>query len=136
MEAAIDEAASALLQELTVDGAQIELDPEVVRRQDIMEEVARRRAATDEAPGVRLRRKSDAIFAKFDADADGFLSFTELRSLGAATGGDLTELAYGAICAEVEADAKRGVTPDELFRMYTDAEMGDAERDYNIVFRK
>lgn len=133
MEAAIEEAASSLIKELTIDG-ELQIDPEVARRQEIMEEVARRRAAMDEAPEVRLRRKSDRIFAKFDVDADGYLSFKELRALGAATGGDLTELAYGAICAEVDADAKRGVTPDELFRMYTDAEMGDADRDYNIVF--
>lgn len=135
MEAAIEEAAGSLLQELTIDG-ELQIDPEVVRRQEIMEEVARRRAAMDEVPEVRLRAKSDAIFAKFDTDADGFLGYLELRALGAATGGELSELAYGAICAEVEADAARGVSSDELFRMYTDAEVGDADRDYNLLFRR
>ena len=66
----------------------------------------------------------------------GYLNYAELASLGAATGGELPEMAYCAICEEVGADAKRGVTRQELFTMYTDAGMGDANRDFNLIFRQ
>ena len=57
-----------------------------------------------------MRQKSDAIFGHFDADADGFLNYSELSALGAATGGgELSQLAYGAVCHEVGADAARGM---------------------------
>ena len=74
-----------------------------------MEEVARRRGAKQHDERTRLRQKSDAIFGRFDADADGFLNFGELSALGAATGGgELSQLAYGAVCHEVGADSARG----------------------------
>eukprot|EP00966_Prymnesium_polylepis_P126266 2920196-Prymnesium_polylepis.1 len=66
----------------------------------------------------------------------GYLNFTELVALGAATGGELPEMAYCAICLEVGADAKKGVTRQELLTMYTDAGMGDANRDFNLIFQR
>ena len=111
----------------------LRVDPETARQMEIVEEVKRRRQQDEPA---RLRHKSDAIFGRFDVDGDGFLNFAELSVLGAATGGgELSQLAYGAVCHEIGADAARGVTCDELFKLYTDADMGDANRDYNLIFR-
>ena len=80
----------------------MKVDPETERQMEIVAEVARRREQDEPA---RLRVKSDAIFGRFDVDADGFLSFAELSALGAATGGgELSQLAYGAGCHEIGAD--------------------------------
>ena len=80
----------------------MKVDPETERQMEIVAEVARRREQDEPA---RLRVKSDAIFGRFDVDADGFLSFAELSALGEATGGgELSQLAYGAGCHEIGAD--------------------------------
>ena len=68
------------IQEMCKEHGSLKVDPEDVRRQEIMEEVARRRSAkqqegTDER--ARLRQKSDAIFGHFDADADGTPDFCD-----------------------------------------------------------
>ena len=101
------------IQEMCKEHGSLKVDPEDVRRQEIMEEVARRRSAKQQESAderARLRQKSDAIFGHFDADADGFLNYSELSALGAATGGgELSQLAYGAVCHEVGADAARGM---------------------------
>jgi hypothetical protein len=109
--------------------------PAKQREQEVEEELERRREQQAAKSGKsRQREKSDALFDHFDVDRDGFLSYKELAALGKATGGDLPEIAYGAICGEVHADPKRGVSRDELFRLYTDAGMGNVARDYNLVF--
>ena len=82
----------------------------------------------------RMREKSDAIFAHFDVDQDGFLKYAELAALGSATGGNLPEIAFGAICEELNADPTKGIDRNALFCLYTDAGMGDVGRDYNLVF--
>ena len=104
------------------------------REQDIIAEVARRRAERDEANAVK--RKSDEIFDRFDADKDSYLSYNELRELGRATGGELPKAAYTSICEEIGADPSKGVSKALLLIMYTDAGLGDAHRDYNLIFNK
>ena len=123
----IDTLANALLE---AEGP-IEIDPEKQREQDIMAEVARRRAAMNAAA---TKEKSDKIFERFDKDGDGFLNFKELKELGAATGGQLPREAYDSICGEIGADPRKGVTRELLLLMYTDASLGDAHRDYNLIF--
>ena len=116
----------------------VEVPAEKQRELDLIAEVARRRealAVEGKVPKARRRDKSDAIFRRFDADADGYLNLAELRALGAATGGEVTELMYGAVCQEIGADAARGVSIDGLWTLYTDAGMGDVSRDHNLVFR-
>ena len=69
------------IQEMCKEHGSLKVDPEDVRRQEIMEEVARRRSAKQQDGAderARLRQKSDAIFGHFDADADGFLNYSEL----------------------------------------------------------
>jgi len=109
------------------EGAQF-VEPEVTREQQVIAEVARRRDAAE------TKRKSDAIFDRFDADGDGYLNFDELRALGLATGGELPHPAFVAICEELGAAPHRGVTKSLLLTMYTDAGLGDAHRDYNLIF--
>ena len=43
-------------------------------------------------------------------------------------------MAYNSICQEIGADHKKGVTKELLLLMYTDAGLGDAHRDYNLIF--
>ena len=107
--------------------------PSVQREQDIMAEVARRRA---ERGPAEIKRKSDEIFDRFDADGDGYLNFDELRALGQATGGDLVQARYKMLCEEIGAHPKKGVTKALLLIMYTDAGLGDAHRDHNLIFPK
>jgi hypothetical protein len=127
---AMDELAAAVIEE---EGLQpVVMDPATKREQDIIAEVARRRAARDAS---ETKRKSDEIFARFDADRDELLNFSELAELGQATGGELHKATYKAICEEIGADPKKGVTRDLLLTMYTDAGLGDAHRDYNLIFR-
>ena len=126
LDAAIESAARSLLSE----------DPEALRRHEIMEEVAARRAQQAGTTGLSLREMSDAIFGHFDANGDGFLCLDELNALGTATGGNpLTELAYRAVCAEAEADSSCGISRDALWLLYSDAGMGDPKRDFNMIFR-
>lgn len=108
------------------------VDPDKKREQDIMAEVARRRAALNNAEATK--RKSDAIFDRFDVDKDGYMNYEELRALGLATGGDLPEVAYVALCEEIGANPAKGVTKALLLTMYTDAGLGDAHRDHNMLF--
>ena len=127
----MDSIAAAALEAEGLDPGQLVVSPEVQREQDIMAEVARRRQERD---ATATKRKSDEIFAHFDADRDGYLNFQELRALGSATGGELPQSAYGAICSEIGANPARGVTKELLLLMYTDAAMGDAHRDHNLIF--
>ena len=132
-DAVMDEMAAALVEAEGLAGAKasIEVDPEVERQQEIMAEVARRRQALNAAA---TKQKSDAIFERFDADRDGFLNYRELKNLGAATGGQLPRAAYTSICNEIGADPAKGVTRELLLLMYTDAGLGDACRDHNLIF--
>lgn len=160
---AMDELAAAVLkdelaQDASLQQAVLEAEPPAAaqREQDIMAEVARRRAALD---ADATRRKSDEIFDHFDQDRDGYLGYKELRALGQATGGELPKAAYVSICSEIGADPKKGVTKALLLCMYTDAALvrwsrfgrvrvgrqpnvidacsqGDAHRDYNLVFKR
>lgn len=108
-------------------------EPEPTREQLVVEELAKRRKLTGPA---RLRGKSDEIHRHFDRDGDGYLNYPELAALGRATGGELPEIAFGAVCMEVGADSSRGFTPEDLFRLYVEAGMGDVNRDHNLVFSK
>mmetsp|Transcript_38165 Transcript_38165/g.76479 ORF Transcript_38165/g.76479 Transcript_38165/m.76479 type:complete len:147 (-) Transcript_38165:57-497(-) len=128
----IDEVAAVLLEAEGLDASTMQVDASVQREQDIMAEVARRRMESDASA---TKRKSDEIFTHFDSDGDGYLNYTELCALGKATGGDLPQAAYGAICKEIGANPARGVTKELLLVMYTDAGMGDAHRDHNFVFK-
>ena len=129
---ATDQIAAMLLEaEGLTTGLQI--DPEVQREQEIMAEVARRRAERDPQL-TAAKRKSDEIFRHFDADGDGYLNYSELKKLGIATGGELPKLAYDSICQEIGANPACGVTKELLLLMYTDAGLGDAHRDYNLIF--
>ena len=124
----MDELAAAVIES---EGALPVVDPRAQREQDIIiAEVARRREQQN-----TTRHKSDEIFERFDADGDGFLNYLELRALGKATGGDLPEAAYVAVCGEIGANPSKGVTKALLLTMYTDAGLGDAHRDYNLIFR-
>ena len=62
------------------------------------------------------------------------MNYEELRALGLATGGDLPEVAYVALCEEIGANPAKGVTKALLLTMYTDAGLGDAHRDHNMLF--
>ena len=131
-----DEIVASMVQAMSAEGGLMEVDAGALREQEIVAEVAARRSKKHASGAKRQREKSDAIFDTFDADKDGFMNFAELAALGTATGGELPEIAYGAICSEVGANAKKGVTRDELFMMYTDAAMGDVSRDFNLIFNK
>ena len=132
---AIDELATAMLEdELGPGAAKALVDPEQQRQAEIMAEVARRRKEVQDLSAA-TREKSDAIFQHFDKDQDGYLNYSELRALGQATGGELPQIAYKSICDEIGADARKGVTKTLLLLMYTDAELGDAHRDYNLIFK-
>ena len=129
----LDEFAKAVIEDELGPGYELpQIDPEIKRKQDIIAEVARRRKERDE---TEARRKSDEIFERFDADGDGFLNFEELHSLGQATGGELAFETYTAVCQEVDANPKQGVTKALLHIMYSDAGLGDPHRDYNLIFR-
>jgi hypothetical protein len=136
---AMDEFAAAVLEEEMGpnfrDVIAANTNPDVRREQDIVAEVARRREALERGP-AETKRKSDEIFARFDADGDGHLNFDELRALGQATGGDLVQARYKMLCEEIGANPKKGITAALLLIMYTDAGLGDAHRDYNLVFPK
>ena len=132
-EQVMDELAAAVLEEELGTSPLPDVDSNVRREQDIMAEVARRRQERD---ADATRKKSDAIFARFDVDRDGLLNFNELRALGLATGGDLPRVAYTSICQEIGADPNKGVTKSLLLTMYTDAALGDAHRDYNLIFAR
>ena len=123
--------AKAVLESEAEDCGPMHVDPELQRQNDIMAEVARRREAMQIDS---TKRKSDAIFEKFDVDKDGFLNLKELHALGQATGGDLPYPAYVSICQEIGADPAKGVPKPLLLVIYTDANMGDAHRDYNMLF--
>ena len=56
--------------------------------------------------------------------------------MGQATGGELQRAAYNSICQEIGADPSKGVTKALLLCMYTDAGLGDAHRDYNLIFKQ
>jgi hypothetical protein len=127
-ERALDEIAQAVLES---EGLGV-VPPEVQREQDILAELARKRAERDDAGTVR--RKSDEIFDRFDVDRDAHLNYRELRELGRATGGELPQAAYKSICEEIGADPSKGVTKALLLVMYTDAGLGDPHRDYNLIF--
>ena len=62
------------------------------------------------------------------------MNYKELRALGLATGGELPQGVYRSVCEEIGADPSKGVTKELLLLMYTDAGLGDAHRDYNLVF--
>ena len=109
------------------------VNPAAKREADIMAEVARRRA---QQGADETKRKSDEIFDHFDQDRDGYLNFPELRALGLATGGELVKSAYDAVCQEIGANPAKGITKPLLLTMYTDAGLGDAHRDYNLIFRR
>ncbi len=133
-DAAMDEMCAGLLEaEGLTPGRQMEVDPEVQREQDIIAEVARRRAERD---ATVTKQKSDEIFQHFDVDGDSYLNYTELRKLGLATGGELPKPAYKSICEEIGANPAKGVTKELLLLMYTDAGLGDAHRDYNLIFAR
>ena len=153
--------AEAVLESELEFGQVPQLDPAKQREQDIIAEVARRRK---EMEATATKKKSDEIFEHFDgkpttkhlqgwhcwpslltaisfnfvhcsADRDGYMNFQELRELGRATGGDLPRPAYVSICEEIGADPSKGVTKALLLLMYTDAGLGDAHRDYNLIFQ-
>lgn len=126
---AMDELAAAVIES---EGALPQIDPSVQREMDIIAEVARRRKEQEGA--MSTKQKSDEIFEKFDVDRDGYLNFNELRALGKATGGELPHAAYAAVCQEIGANPAHGVTRALLLTMYTDAALGDAHRDHNLVF--
>ena len=68
----VDTLVQAMLDDLQETGGvrpELDIDPEKVRAHRIMEEVARRRAAKGQA-ATTTRQKADAIFDKFDADAE------------------------------------------------------------------
>ena len=65
----------------------LKVDPETARQMEIVAEVARRR---EQDEPERLRHKSDAIFGRFDADADGKFSEGEIAAAAAAVGLDVT----------------------------------------------
>ena len=48
----------------------------------------------------------------------------------------MPEAAYVSICQEIGAMPARGITKELLLLMYTDAGLGDAHRDYNLIFRR
>lgn len=131
-EQAIDALAAAVLESEGIPKGGFETSANALRAEAIAAEVARRRNANDAAS---TRRKSDAIFEHFDRDQDGYLNFKELRALGQATGGDLPHAAFASICEEIGANPSHGVTKALLLTMYTDAGLGDAHRDYNLIFR-
>lgn len=133
-DAAMDELAAAVIEsEMSELGEDLRnIDPEVQRERDIAAEVARRRSERDAAA---TKTKSDAIFDRFDEDKDGLLNYRELKALGAATGGVLPRSAYTSICNEIGADPAKGVTRELLLTMYTDAGLGDAHRDHNLIFQ-
>ena len=103
----------------------------------LLEEMLNNCVTLDDEPNKadqkQLQPKSDEIFAKFDSDLDGWLNFKELVALGHATGGELTEMAYGAVCDELGADHTVGVSKEQLLRMYCE-DMGDCDRDYELIF--
>ena len=123
--------AKAVLESEADEFGPMQVDPAAQRQRDIMAEVERRRKALQ---GDSTKRKSDAIFDKFDVDGDGYLNYTELRALGKATGGELPHPAYVSICGEIGADPAKGVPKPLLLVIYTDANLGDAHRDYNMIF--
>ena len=132
-EAAVDSIAKAIFEAEVEEFGTAQVDPAVQREQDIMAEVAKRRQERD---AHATKRKSDKIFEKFDKDRDGYLNYMELCELGRATGGDLPQAAYVAVCQELGADPSKGVTKALLLLMYTDASLGDAHRDYNLIFKE
>ena len=123
--------AQAVLESEMEEFGPMQVDPAVQRQNDIMAEVARRRK---EVQGDATKRKCDAIFDHFDVDHDGYLNYKELHALGQATGGELPHPAYVSICGEIGADPSKGVTKALLLCIYTDANLGDAHRDYNLIF--
>jgi len=129
---AMDAIGKAILEAEAEDLGAMEVDPEVQRQNDIMAEVARRRAERD---ANSTKRKSDEIFDRFDVDRDGYLNFRELCELGRATGGDLPHAAYVSVCQEIGADPSKGVDKALLLIMYSDASLGDAHRDHNLIFK-
>ena len=133
-DAAMDELTTELLKAEGIEPGDMQVDPAVKREQDILAELARRRKEQD--AGAATKRKSDEIFAHFDKDGDGHLNYAELRMLGQATGGELPENAYKQICQEIGANPAKGVSKELLLLMYTDAGLGDAHRDYNLIFNK
>ena len=112
-----------------------EVEPDSLRQQAIVAEVERRRALSGNTGQQRLREKSDAIFGRFDLDCNGFLNYKEISLLGAATGGEIPEIAFGSICEEINEDPTHGISSNGLFKLYTTAGMGDADRDFNMIFR-
>lgn len=60
---ALDEIAAAVIEAEGIAASQMEVDPQVQREQEIIAEVARRRASLDAAA---TKRKSDEIFEHFD----------------------------------------------------------------------
>jgi hypothetical protein len=127
-----DKLLAAAVLEAEMEDAPV-LDPETLRQQEIIAEVARRRAERDNNT-TATKQKSDEIFDRFDVDKDGYMNYEELRALGKATGGDLPHAAYMALCEEIGANPAKGVSKALLLTMYTDAGLGDAHRDYNIIF--
>ena len=137
-QSAMDKAlAAAVLQSEMEDIAAMQIDPaaaEREREQEIMAEVQRRRAERDTANMAAVKQKSDAIFERFDVDRDGYMNYAELKALGAATGGELPRAAFVSVCEELGADPSKGVSKALLLLMYTDAGLGDAHRDHNLIF--
>lgn len=76
---------------------------------------------------------SRRIFDMADRDKDGYLSFAELQWLARASG-DMTDLSrqdYSTICRAVGAESSRGLSSDQLWKMYTKLHAGDAMEDWD-----
>ena len=132
-DADMDKLLAKAVLEAEMEDAPMQIDPETLRQQEIIAEVARRRAERDNNEAA-TKQKSDEIFERFDVDKDGYMNYEELRALGKATGGDLPNAAYISLCEEIGANPAKGVSKALLLTMYTDAGLGDAHRDYNIIF--
>ena len=74
-----DKLLAAAVLEAEMEDAPV-LDPETLRQQEIIAEVARRRAERDNNT-TATKQKSDEIFDRFDVDKDGYMNYEELRTL-------------------------------------------------------
>eukprot|EP00746_Dinoflagellata_sp_MGD_P089895 gnl/MRDRNA2_/MRDRNA2_35466_c0_seq1.p1 gnl/MRDRNA2_/MRDRNA2_35466_c0~~gnl/MRDRNA2_/MRDRNA2_35466_c0_seq1.p1 ORF type:complete len:129 (+),score=24.01 gnl/MRDRNA2_/MRDRNA2_35466_c0_seq1:116-502(+) len=92
------------------------------------------------AKGARLlhqpsdeRQKCDEMFDLFDKDEDKALNLHEMQALVAATGGEFEESSYTAACGALGANPSKGLSSEQLFKLYVNFGAGDIEKDHAVV---
>lgn len=79
--------------------------------------------------------KISVVLTAFDMDGDGRLNFREANELQrAAWGGRVSRQSFARVCADVGADARRGLGPAELRELY--ARFGTLERDFLLSLKR